>query len=133
MYLIEEEKKQKEYDEQGECIRCSPASETPSYNMEDEDGLSPAYHTFSPRIMERLLDFNDLKVIKERDGQPLLWLCAERAMVTEKVANDVRLKQQLMLTFDGSLSLEKGELHRLLWIELTYYAFIEIVFFYFSS
>ena len=79
--------------------------------MEDEDGLSPAYHTFSPRIMEMLLDFGDLKVIKERDGQPLLWLCAERAMVTEKVANDVRLKKQLQLTFDGSLSLEKGKQH----------------------
>ena len=109
MYLIEEEKKRKE-DQQQECKSCSTASDTPSYNMGDEDGLSPAYHTFSPSIMEMLLDFDDLKVIKERDGQPLLWLCAERAMVTEKVANDTRLKKQLMLTFDGLLSLEKGEL-----------------------
>ena len=108
MFLIEEEKKRKKDEHEG-CERCTLASETPSYNMEDEDGLSPAYHTFSSRIMEMLLDFYDLKVIKERDGQPLLWLCAERGIVTEKVANDVRLEKQLMLTFDGSLSLEKGE------------------------
>ena len=109
MYLIEEEKKRNKDEQDKGTRRGSSAVETPSYNMQDEDGLSPAFHTFSSGIMEMLLDFDDLEVVKERDGQPLLWVCAERGMVTEKVASHERLRGQLGMMHDGTLSLEKGE------------------------
>ena len=47
--------------------------------------------------------------MKERDGQPLLWVCAERGIVSEKVAGDQRFREQLGMIHDGSLCLEKGE------------------------
>ena len=108
VFLIEEEKKRNKAEKEGGA-RVSLAAETPSYNMPDEDGLSPAFHTFSSRIMEMLLDFEDLEVVKERDGQPLLWVCAERGIVADKVAKDERLRGQLGLMHNGILSLEKGE------------------------
>ena len=107
MFLFEEEKKRTKAEQEDK--RGSSVGETPSYNMQDEDGLSPAFHTFSSGIMEMLLDFEDLEVVKERDGQPLLWVCAERGMVTEKVARDERLRGQLGMMHDGTLSVEKGE------------------------
>ena len=108
VFLIEEETKRNKAEKEG-GVRGYIAAETPSYNMPDEDGLSPAFHTFSSRIMEMLLDFEDLEVVKERDGQPLLWVCAERGIVADKVAKDERLRGQLGLMHNGILSLEKGE------------------------
>ena len=107
MFLIEEEKKRTKAEQEDK--RGSSVGETPSYNMQDEDGLSPAFHTFSSGIMEMLLEFDDLEVVKERDGQPLLWVCAERGIVTVKVAKDERLRRQLGQIHDGTLSLKKGE------------------------
>ena len=107
MFLFEEEKKRTKAEQEGK--RGSSPAESPSYNMQDKDGLSPAFHTFSSRIMEMLLDFDDLQVIKERDGQPLLWVCAERGIVTGKVAKDERMRRQMGLIHDGTLCLEKGE------------------------
>ena len=109
LFLIEEEKKRNKDEQDKGTRRGSSAAETPSYNMQDEDGLTPAFHTFSSRIMEMLFDFDDLQVIKERDGQPLLWVCAERGIVTVKVAKDERLRRQLGQIHDGTLSLKKGE------------------------
>ena len=66
VFLIEEEKR-RNLAEQDEGIR---GLTTPSYNMVDEDGLSPAFHTFSSRIIEMLLEFDDLEVVYDRNSYP---------------------------------------------------------------
>ena len=82
---------------------------TPSYNMPDEDGYSPAFWTYSSKIMEMMLQFDDLEVLSRNTGQPLLWRCAYVGIVTEKIAMDERLKGQVAEVWNDTLPLEEGE------------------------
>ena len=109
-FLLEEEKKIKAEREEGggmpDAFRDTP---TPSYNMLDEKGASPAFWTSSSKIMEMMLQFDDLEVVRRNESQPLLWECARRGIVTEKIAMDERLRGQVAEVYLGTLPLEQGE------------------------
>ena len=81
---------------------------TPSYNMQDIYGCSPVFLTSSCRIVEEMVRLDDLQVTT-RDGSPLLWHCAGRGCVTERVASDQRLVGQYGQRHHGRLPLEEGE------------------------
>ena len=82
--------------------------DTPSYNMRDEDGYSPVFRTSSSQIVEEMLKLDDLQVTDEY-GQPLLWWCARRGLVSERVASDPNLARQYRQRWRGSLPLEEGK------------------------
>ena len=75
------------------------------YNAETPAGRSPIFYTYSSGIVEELLKFDDLEV-RAKDGLPLLIWCAERGIVTERIASDRKLRGQLGERWDGSLPLE---------------------------
>ena len=110
-FLLEEERKIKaEREEGGEVPDAFRDTPTPSYNMPDDvNGSSPAFWTESSKIMEMMLQFDDLEVVKRKDGQPLLWRFARNGIVTEKIAMDERLRGQVAEEWYGTLPLEKGE------------------------
>ena len=64
--------------------------------------------TSSCRIVEEMVRLDDLQVTT-RDGSPLLWHCAGRGCVTERVASDQRLVGQYGQRHHGRLPLEEGE------------------------
>ena len=81
----------------------------PTYNMQTSYGVTPVFmRTESARIVEELLTFDDLKVMRG-DEMPLLWRCARNGCVSETVATDVKLAGQYMKTYNGTLPLEIGE------------------------
>ena len=82
---------------------------TPSYNMLDEEGISPAFWTYSSKIMEMMLQFDDLEVVRRKTGETLLWRCAYMGIMTENIAMDERLRGQVAEVYGGTLPLEKGE------------------------
>ena len=79
---------------------------TPSYNLKDVEGNQPVFKTSSSRIVEMLLQFDDLEVTRG-DRKPFLWGCAERGLVSETVAE--RLREQIGQRFLDTLPLEEGE------------------------
>ena len=82
--------------------------DTPSYNMRDINGYSPVFWTSSLTILEEMLKLDDLYVT-DGIGRPLLWHCAERGYVSERVASDQKLAGQYGQRWRGSLPLEEGE------------------------
>ena len=80
----------------------------PSYNMRDENGLSPVFWTASEKIVEAMLEFHDLLVTTRR-GVPLLWNCATYGCVSERVASDPKLVGQYGQRWLGRLPLEEGK------------------------
>ena len=89
------------------------AGGVPSYNMDCFDGGTPTFSTESLEIVEDLLQFDDLEVTRDdlddNDELPLLWRCAEKGIVSQKVAVDAKLRGQFCLRFWGTLPLEEGE------------------------
>ena len=70
---------------------------------------SPVFFTSkSPKIVELFLQFDDLEVTN-RQGKPLLWQCAERGLVTERVAADPKLRGQFGQKWKSRLPIEIGE------------------------
>ena len=107
---MEEEKKIKaEREEGGEMPDAFRDTPTPSYNMPDVNGLSPAFWTESSKIVEMMLQFDDLEVVRRNNGEPILWRCAWKGIVSEKIAMDERLRGQVAEVYDGTLPLELGE------------------------
>ena len=106
-FLIEQEKTRIEtVPEEGR------GRETPSYNIRDKTGRSPAYWTYSSTIVEMLLQLEDLWVM-QGDGKPLLWECAVSGIVSDKVAQDEKLKGQFVERYQKSqptLPLEAGSI-----------------------
>ena len=80
----------------------------PSYNMLDSHGWRPVFYTSSARIVEEFLTLHDLEVTAG-DGEPLLWFCAGRGWVSERVATDAKLAGQYSQRWKGTLPLEAGE------------------------
>ena len=76
--------------------------------MRNGDGLSPVFLTKSSKIVEEMLKLDDLQVTRV-DGTPLLWHCAMRGCVSERVASDQKLAGQYGQRWWGSLPLEEGE------------------------
>ena len=58
--------------------------------------------------MELFLQFADLEVTN-RQGKPLLWQCAERGLVTERVAADPKLRRHFGQKWKSRLPIEIGE------------------------
>ena len=110
IFLIKAEQQwvRKEQDVQPGRVHRQGQQGTPSYNMRDRNGLSPVFWTTSVRIVEGMLEFNDLQLTK-RDGEPLLWYCATNLCVSERVATDHRLIRQYGQRWKGRLPLEEGE------------------------
>ena len=114
LYLIEMEKfrvsleEGQEQDEQPTREGRRGQRDTPSYNMRDENGLSPVFWTASEKIVEAMLEFHDLLVTTRR-GVPLLWNCATYGCVSERVATDLKLVGQYGQRWLGRLPLEEGE------------------------
>ena len=107
LFLINKERERVGRDRQG-GRRVGARGKIPSYNMEDWNGRRPAFNTSSTRIVEEFLTLDDLEVT-DGDGKPLLWWCAARGLVSDRVATDVRLKSQYKQRWYGTLPLEKGE------------------------
>ena len=82
--------------------------DTPSYNTWDRWGRSPIFFTRSRKIVEEMLTLDDL-VVTTRGGKPLLWHCASKGFVSERVANDQKLVEQYGQRSKGRLPLEQGE------------------------
>ena len=81
----------------------------PCYNMKDRDGENtPVFLTGSSKIVERLLLFHDLNVTAG-SGRPLLWECSQRGTISESVARDRKLREQITQRWEGSLPLEEGK------------------------
>ena len=87
------------------------AQDTRTYNMTDNVGWSPIFLTSSLEVIEVLLAFDDMDVMR-RDGMPLHRRCAQRGAVSEKVANDERLQGQYALRWESAIPLEVGK-HRI--------------------
>ena len=100
---------QDEVDGQTRMIRGVVQNDTPSYNMRDGGGRSPVFRARSLKIVEEMLKLEDLQLTRGSDGMPLLWHCAGRGYVSEKVAFDPRLAGQYGQRWRGSLPLEQGE------------------------
>lgn len=81
--------------------------EVPSYNAKNKNGFSPLFCTDSARIVELLLQFDDLEVTR-LDGRPLLAECARFGIVTEGIARHDRVSAQFAQTHSGKLPLEVG-------------------------
>ena len=82
---------------------------TPSYNMKDENGDTPVFQdNTSTRMVESYLKLDDLEVTNAR-GKPLLWFCAKAGRMSERIARDPRLRNQLGQRWEGSLPL--GTIH----------------------
>ena len=94
-FLIKEERRRSEEGMTG----------TPSYNIQDKNGNSPAFISCSYKLIEMMLQFEDLQLLSGK-GKTLLWRCAERNLVSEKVA--WRLRDQLGQRYVGPLPLEKA-------------------------
>ena len=82
--------------------------EIPSYNMKSKYGLCPTFINTLVRIMELLLQFDDLDV-STKNGCTLLWRCAWLGIVSEKVAKDFKLRGQYGLIYGSTLPMEAGE------------------------
>ena len=76
--------------------------EVPTYNMVDDFGCTPVFRTRSSRVVEFLLELHDIAVIDE-DGNPLLYECIRRGMITDAIANNDKMKAQFGLRHQGSL------------------------------
>ena len=87
--------------------RVKKDGEIASYNMVEAIGWTPVSWATSSSIVEMLLKFDDLEV-KARD-RTLLWHCAWRGILTEKIMTNVKIRSQLgQRTQDGRLPLEEG-------------------------
>ena len=104
-FLIEEEKKIIKI---GKKDRRLKRTVMPSFNIQDKYGYNPVFWTESSKIVELMLQFECLR-IEERNGKPLLWECAGKGIVSEKIALAEKLKRQLGQIYGGTLPLEKGE------------------------
>ena len=79
---------------------------TPSYNMKDENGNTPVFQdNTSTRMVESQLNLDDLEVTNAT-GKPLLWFCAKAGRISERIACDLRLRNQLGQRWEGSLPIE---------------------------
>ena len=76
--------------------------------MKSKYGLSPTFINNMTRIMELLLQFDDLDVTT-KNGCTLLWRCAWLGIVSEKVAKDSKLRAQYGLIYGSTLPMEAGE------------------------
>ena len=87
-------------------------AEVPSYNMRCNDGWTPVFGTVLAMLVEDLLQFDDLEVTRDDlddlDELPLLWRCAEKGIVSRRVAMDAKLRGQFGQKFWGTLPLEEG-------------------------
>ena len=113
LFLINTERDRVRQGREGRCWQGGAGGgrgRVPSYNMENSRGWRPVFTTSSVRIVEEFLSLDDLDVA-DRDGRPLLWHCAERGCVSERVATDVKLAGQFSQRWNGTLPLEKGEHH----------------------
>ena len=86
----------------------------PSYNMKRADGGTPVFDTLLQVMVEDLLQFDDLEVTRDDldyyDELPLLWRCAEKGIVSKRVAMDAKLRGQSGQKFWGTLPIEEGEI-----------------------
>ena len=82
--------------------------EVQSYNMKTKYDLTPVFINNSVRIMELLLQFDDLKVWNE-NGCPLLWRCAWLGIVSQEVAKDSKLREQYGTKYWSTLPVEAGD------------------------
>ena len=71
--------------------------------------MKTSWILFSYSRIVHNIQFDDLEVVRGDDGQPLLWTCARRGIVTEKIAMDERLRGQVAKVYSGTLPLELGE------------------------
>ena len=78
--------------------------------MVDDFGCTPVFRTRSSRVVEFLLELHDIALIDE-DGNPLLYECIRRGMITDAIANNDKMKAQFGLRHQG------------LWQEYTEYKF----------
>ena len=81
--------------------------EVPSYNVKNKNGFSPLFCTDSARVVELLLQFDDLEATR-LDGRPLLMECARFGIVTAEIANHDKVSAQFAQTHSGKLPLEVG-------------------------
>ena len=86
----------------GKKITIEEGSYCPTYNMLDDFGCTPVFLTRESRVVEYLLAYNDLSVTDE-DGNPLLYECIRKNILTETIANDDKMKSQLGLRYQGPL------------------------------
>ena len=88
-------------------------AEVPSYNMRCAGGWSPVFGTSLKVLVEDLLQLDDLEVTRDDlddlDELPLLWRCAEKGIVSRRVAMDAKLRGQFGQKFWGTLPLEEGK------------------------
>ena len=106
-FLIEQEKRRIEA-----VPKEGRGRETPSYNMQDNTGRSPAFWTYSSTIVEMLLPLEGFWVI-QGNGKPLLYECAISGMVSDKIAQDEKLTGQYVVRYPESqprLPLEAGSI-----------------------
>ena len=84
--------------------------EIASYNKAEAIGWTPVSWATSSSIVEMLLQFDDLEVQARWGTEPLLWHCAWRGIVTEKIMQNEKIRSQLgQRTQDGRLPLEEGK------------------------
>ena len=111
--LIEEEKRRAEEGGSGSEVSQSKGDkrerrregEVPSYNVKNHNGFSPLFCTDSARIVELLLQFDDIEATR-LDGRPLLMECARFGIVTREIAGHYKVSSQFAQTHSGKLPLE---------------------------
>ena len=116
-----------------EKITLDEGSCGPTYNMLDDFGCTPVFLTRESRVVEYLLNYNDLSVT-DGDGNPLLYECIRKNILTETIANDDRMKSQLGLRHRGllpiALLVKGGEnwiKYHVIKIKIVYFAFCHIL------
>ena len=60
--------------------------------------------------VELFLEFEDLHVTNDADGMTILWHCANRGIVTDKIVQDERMRAQIAQRVHGKLPMEERKL-----------------------
>ena len=107
-FLLEEEKRLQRVPT---CKRSVHFGEIPSYNIASTLGEMPAFVGYKKpaSLVELFLEFEDLHVTNDAH-ETILWMCANRGIVTDKIIQDERVKAQIAQRFHGKLPIEEGEL-----------------------
>ena len=110
-FLLEEEKRRKGAPTPVE--QHAQVGEIPSYNMATTLGERPAFvgRKKSASLVESFLEFDDLHVANDADdGETILWHCANRGIVSDKIVQDERVRAQIGSRVHGKLPIEEGVL-----------------------
>ena len=107
-FLLEEEKRHR----RKQALNQVNFGELPSYNMMTSLGEMPTFVGYKKpaSLMELFLEFEDLHVTNEASGETIMWHCANRGIVSEKIAQDDRVRAQLGKRVHGKLPIEEGDL-----------------------